>query len=424
VTAALALGPLAPGAARAQEPSATPASSASGERREGWVLNGDVMGSLLLGEPQSSLFGPGVSAAVGGYRSLSPYLLLGARLRGGAYFDKDDDDATRADRGAGGIGTLSLVGRLRPLADPEQASRARGLWIEAGGGGGVTGTLTRPIVEAGIGWGFPAGKIVIGPAVRYLHVFQSGSGKDGTDAKVLLAGVELTLVDLQPLPPAPPPPPPPALPPQPKDTDGDGILDPDDKCPTDPEDKDGFEDEDGCPDPDNDRDGIPDVDDKCPNEAEVVNGVDDTDGCPDVGVIRMIDDRIVLEERVLFETDRARVSSRGRKLLEAVVTLWKQHPEWEGMEIEGHADFRGPDDYNQRLSELRAERVKQALVKLGLEEGKLTTKGYGKTRPRAEGRSPEALQQNRRVELVVIRKVPLNKPPALEQTEPAQPPAK
>ena len=65
------------------------------------------------------------------------------------------------------------------------------------------------------------------------------------------------------------------------DRDGDGIKDDVDKCPDDPEDIDGFEDEDGCPEPDNDRDGILDVDDKCPNEPETKNGFQDEDGCPD-----------------------------------------------------------------------------------------------------------------------------------------------
>src|SRR5262249_59256733 len=73
-----------------------------------------------------------------------------------------------------------------------------------------------------------------------------------------------------PPPAAPPPPPPPAHPPvppptlPPKDTDGDGIPDVLDKCPNEPEDKDGFQDMDGCPDPDNDGDGVPDTEDQCP----------------------------------------------------------------------------------------------------------------------------------------------------------------
>lgn len=65
------------------------------------------------------------------------------------------------------------------------------------------------------------------------------------------------------------------------DSDGDGILDVDDQCPLDPEDFDGYQDEDGCPDPDNDGDGILDVNDQCPDEPEDKDGFEDEDGCPD-----------------------------------------------------------------------------------------------------------------------------------------------
>ncbi len=65
------------------------------------------------------------------------------------------------------------------------------------------------------------------------------------------------------------------------DNDGDGIPDKLDLCPNDPEDKDGYQDADGCPDPDNDGDGIPDVDDQCPNDPEDFDGFQDADGCPD-----------------------------------------------------------------------------------------------------------------------------------------------
>ncbi len=64
------------------------------------------------------------------------------------------------------------------------------------------------------------------------------------------------------------------------DADHDGVSDADDACPHDPEDHDGYRDEDGCPDPDNDGDGIPDVRDRCPNRAEDPDGFQDQDGCP------------------------------------------------------------------------------------------------------------------------------------------------
>ncbi|MCK5798560.1 MAG: OmpA family protein [Deltaproteobacteria bacterium] len=69
------------------------------------------------------------------------------------------------------------------------------------------------------------------------------------------------------------------------DRDGDGLKDDVDKCPMRPEDFDGFEDEDGCPDEDNDKDGILDVDDKCPNEPEDKDGIEDEDGCPEADIL-------------------------------------------------------------------------------------------------------------------------------------------
>ncbi len=66
-----------------------------------------------------------------------------------------------------------------------------------------------------------------------------------------------------------------------RDRDGDGVEDRDDKCPDVPEDRDGFEDEDGCPELDNDKDGIPDKSDRCPDEPEDKDGFQDDDGCPE-----------------------------------------------------------------------------------------------------------------------------------------------
>ena len=66
-----------------------------------------------------------------------------------------------------------------------------------------------------------------------------------------------------------------------RDRDHDGIYDINDKCPDQPEDHDGFQDEDGCPDPDNDNDGLPDTVDKCPDEPEDMDEFEDADGCPD-----------------------------------------------------------------------------------------------------------------------------------------------
>jgi outer membrane protein OmpA-like peptidoglycan-associated protein len=189
------------------------------------------------------------------------------------------------------------------------------------------------------------------------------------------------------------------------DRDGDGIPDDIDKCPNEPEDKDGFEDEDGCPDPDNDKDGIPDAVDKCPNEPETVNGVDDEDGCPDEAPIVVKEDRILLTEHLLFDTNRARVRAEGRPALAAVLNLWSQHPEWDHLVIEGHADRRGPDPFNDWLSQERARRVHMVLVEMGFPPDRLLTAAFGRKQPRVPGESEQADRENRRVEFAIIKKV-------------------
>jgi|GEM_PF-3189313 len=73
------------------------------------------------------------------------------------------------------------------------------------------------------------------------------------------------------------------------DNDGDGVFNQNDKCPNEPEDFDGWEDEDGCPDEDNDGDYILDINDKCPNEPETFNGYQDEDGCPDTKPVSVVD---------------------------------------------------------------------------------------------------------------------------------------
>ncbi len=67
-----------------------------------------------------------------------------------------------------------------------------------------------------------------------------------------------------------------------RDADHDGVYDSEDRCPDQPEDRDGFKDQDGCPDPDNDDDGIPDVSDRCPNDPEDFDQFEDADGCPEL----------------------------------------------------------------------------------------------------------------------------------------------
>jgi outer membrane protein OmpA-like peptidoglycan-associated protein len=189
------------------------------------------------------------------------------------------------------------------------------------------------------------------------------------------------------------------------DNDQDGILDASDRCPNDPEDKDNFEDEDGCPDPDNDQDGIPDREDLCPNEPETKNGYADQDGCPDAEQIRVVGDKIVLDDRVHFMINSHIIRNISYPLLERLAALINEHPEYVHIEVQGHTDERGPDWFNERLSQTRADSVMAFLVSHGVTAERLTAKGFGKSKPLVEKRTEYAFYMNRRVEFEITRQI-------------------
>jgi outer membrane protein OmpA-like peptidoglycan-associated protein len=188
------------------------------------------------------------------------------------------------------------------------------------------------------------------------------------------------------------------------DNDKDGILDVNDKCPNDPEDKDGFEDADGCPDPDNDKDGILDVNDKCPNEPETINGVDDADGCPDQGAskVRVVGDRIEILEIVHFDFNKATIKAVSHDLLKQVASVIKNNPGFKKIRVEGHTDSKGNDTFNLKLSQSRANAVRDFLVNLGVERERLDAQGYGETRPVESNATNDGRAKNRRVEFVIV----------------------
>jgi outer membrane protein OmpA-like peptidoglycan-associated protein len=209
------------------------------------------------------------------------------------------------------------------------------------------------------------------------------------------------------------------------DNDGDGVPDANDSCPNDPEDVDGFQDEDGCPDPDNDGDGILDADDQCPNEP----GTPENNGCPDAdrdgdGVPDRIDncpdepgtvenqgcqapqlvvigaDRLEIREMVYFQTGSARLQSRSWALLDNVAKVLLAHPEIKLIRVEGHTDSTGSLKTNMRLSKQRAQSVVRYLItKGGVAKERLMAEGFGPTRPLVpDAKTKDELAQNRRVE--------------------------
>ncbi len=187
------------------------------------------------------------------------------------------------------------------------------------------------------------------------------------------------------------------------DADDDGVGDELDGCPAAAEDKDGIEDDDGCPETDADDDGLKDELDKCPLEAEVFNDTNDEDGCPDAGPSLAIveGDAVVIEEKIFFDLDRARIKTRAEPVLNAVASILKAQSHLR-IRIEGHADDQGNAVWNQTLSRMRSERVREYLIKRGIAADRLEVEGFGSARPLVRGTAAKARDQNRRVEFIII----------------------
>jgi outer membrane protein OmpA-like peptidoglycan-associated protein len=176
------------------------------------------------------------------------------------------------------------------------------------------------------------------------------------------------------------------------DNDGDGILDVQDKCPDEAEDKDGFQDEDGCPDLDNDNDGVPDAVDKCVDQAEDKDGFQDEDGCPefdndgdavpdsvdtcpDTPPGSRVDEKgcpVSAQESQLLDTGMIRLQNvqfeTGKAILLPSSTavldealVTLKKYPQLAIEVGGHTDSRGSAEKNRQLSELRAQTVLEYL---------------------------------------------------------------
>ncbi|MEI8256889.1 MAG: OmpA family protein, partial [Deltaproteobacteria bacterium] len=161
------------------------------------------------------------------------------------------------------------------------------------------------------------------------------------------------------------------------DNDQDGVLDTNDLCPNDAEDRDNFEDENGCPDPDNDHDRILDARDRCPNDPETYNGTEDEDGCPDQGQVVVEEGQIRILQAINFETNSARIRPDSVPIVEAVARTLIGNPQIELVQVQGHADERGDDEHNLRLTQDRAASVVQALVDRGVDHARLHSAGFG-----------------------------------------------
>ena len=193
------------------------------------------------------------------------------------------------------------------------------------------------------------------------------------------------------------------------DSDHDGIPDAVDYCPTSPEDRDGVDDEDGCPDADNDGDRIPDRDDKCPNEPETYNGFEDTDGCPDRGRVVVTDTSIEILDRIYFAKDSDGVQSRSAAIVDAIAATLAGNPDIAKVEIGGHASSDEGDVWG--LSAHRANAVRDALVARGIARTRLVVVPYGATQPLRDG------DASRRVEFRIAERGEVSQHEQVEQVQ-------
>jgi outer membrane protein OmpA-like peptidoglycan-associated protein len=188
------------------------------------------------------------------------------------------------------------------------------------------------------------------------------------------------------------------------DVDGDGIADEVDACPKEPGKPSADPAKHGCP-PDGDNDGVPDAVDACPDKRGGPDADPKKHGCPHVTVTET---EIQITHQVKFKVAQASLDQTvdpvSDDLLTEVRNAILDHPEIELIEVQGHADVSGPEDFNQRLSQGRADAVRRWLIKRGIPAKKLISKGYGSTMPVASNETEEGRQLNRRVQFIIVQK--------------------
>lgn len=178
-----------------------------------------------------------------------------------------------------------------------------------------------------------------------------------------------------------------AAPAAPVDTDGDGVPDTLDKCPGTPK---GVKvDASGCM-LDSDGDGVPDYFDKCPGTPKGAKV--DSVGCP-----LKLTEQVSIRLNLNFDTGRADIKPAFAQEIQKVAEFMRRYPTTRVV-IEGHTDNIGKPDFNQSLSERRAQAVAQSLVRdHGVAADRVQSVGYGLSRPIADNRTAEGRAMNRRV---------------------------
>ena len=185
------------------------------------------------------------------------------------------------------------------------------------------------------------------------------------------------------------------------DQDHDGVFDHGDQCPTEAAGLHPDPARAGCPAPDRDHDNVPDAVDRCPTQPGAPSTNPARNGCPSLLVVENGALRIL--RPVFFAVNSDVILPASFPLLNAVADALRATPEIRHVSVEGHTDDAGPDDRNLDLSRRRAASVVRWLTTTGrIEAGRLTSEGFGETRPLVQGTTPAARAQNRRVEFRIV----------------------
>lgn len=192
--------------------------------------------------------------------------------------------------------------------------------------------------------------------------------------------------------------------PPPKDADQDGIPDTDDACPNEAGVKTDDPKTNGCPPPkDTDKDGVLDAEDACPNDPGVKTDDPKTNGCPAAHIEQ---NEIRILEPVKFATGSDRLLSESESVLGAVMEVLQAHPEITKLQVRGHTDSRGGAAANLTLSKRRAASVVKWLTAHGIAATRLTSDGFGQTKPIDTNSTEEGRKNNRRVEFRITETAP------------------